>query len=100
MVPSSDEETESDDAGLRPRKIHKIVSMAKLPGGIDDVLGDKFSVPGQKERVVVSGPSVIQPSPFTSSFPIDIGSGSILGGVYRAHLEVLPYRRSLLRCVK
>lgn len=48
VVPLSDEETESDYAGLRPRKVRKTVSIAKLVGGIGDVLGDKFSVPGQK----------------------------------------------------
>ncbi|CAI9298674.1 unnamed protein product [Lactuca saligna] len=48
MVPSSDEETESDDAGLRPRKSHRTVSVASLLGGIEGILGDRFFVPKKK----------------------------------------------------
>lgn len=80
MVPSSDEETKSNDSGLHPRKMHKTVSMAKLLGGIGDVLGDMFFVPGQKERVLVPSSSVTPPSPFTGSFPVDIGFVFVFGG--------------------
>ncbi|CAI9276418.1 unnamed protein product [Lactuca saligna] len=48
-----DEETESDDMGLRPHKMCNTVSVPKLHGDIRDVLGDKFPMPGQKEIVVV-----------------------------------------------
>lgn len=46
VVPSLVEETESDDVGLHPHKVHKTVTMTKLLGGIRNVLGDRFSVPG------------------------------------------------------
>lgn len=95
-VPSLGEVTESDDAGLHPRKMHKTVSVAKLLGGIDNVLGDKFSVPGQKERVVVPSSLVTPPSLLTGSLPVDLGFGSVLG-VHRAHPEVLPSLRGLPR---
>ncbi|CAI9297974.1 unnamed protein product [Lactuca saligna] len=76
----SDEETESDDACLYPRKMHKTVSVAKLLGGIDDVLGDRFFVPGQKEKEVVPSSSMTPPFPFIGLLSIDIDSGSVLEG--------------------
>ena len=45
-MPSLDEDTESDDVGLRPRKVRKTVFVTKLLGGVGDVLGDKFYVHG------------------------------------------------------
>ncbi|CAI9275791.1 unnamed protein product [Lactuca saligna] len=82
VVPSnSDEKAESDDAGLRPHKMHKTVSVGKLLGGIDDILGDKFFVTGQNERVAVPSSSVTPPSSFTGSFPDDFGSSSMFGGI-------------------
>lgn len=42
MVPASDEETESNDVGLHPRKVRKTMSVTKLFDGIRDVLGDRF----------------------------------------------------------
>ncbi|CAI9298003.1 unnamed protein product [Lactuca saligna] len=57
VVLSSDEETKSDDAGLRP-----------------------LFVPGQKELVVVPSSSKASPSLFTGSLSVDPGSSSMLGG--------------------
>ncbi|CAI9281465.1 unnamed protein product [Lactuca saligna] len=53
VVPSSEEEIESDDAGLCPRKARRIVSMARLLGCIGDILSGQFYVPKQREVVVV-----------------------------------------------
>lgn len=80
MVLSSDEETESDDAGLRPRKMCKTVFLPNLLGGIRDVLGDKFVVPGQKDITVVPSSSKASPSSFTGLLSVDPGSSSVLGG--------------------
>ncbi|CAI9279730.1 unnamed protein product [Lactuca saligna] len=82
MVPSSDEETESDDVGLCPHKEHRTVSMARLVGGIEGILGDQFSVPEQKEVVVVpSSPEASSPIIFSISPLVNLGSGSMSGGV-------------------
>ncbi|CAI9299231.1 unnamed protein product [Lactuca saligna] len=80
MVLSSDEETESDDAGPGPRKMCNTVSMPKLLRDIGDVLGNKFYLPRQKEIVV--GPSSLKAShsPFTGSLLVDPGSYFVLGG--------------------
>lgn len=45
MVLSSDEDTESDGVGLRPRKRRNTVFVPKLLVGIGDVLGDGFATP-------------------------------------------------------
>ncbi|CAI9304499.1 unnamed protein product [Lactuca saligna] len=58
----------------------KTVFVAKLLGGIDDVLGNKFYVPGQKERVVVHSSSMTPPFSFTGLLSIALGSGSVFGG--------------------
>lgn len=50
VVLSSDEETDSNAVDLCPHKRRNTVFVAKLLGGIGDVLGDKFSVPVQKEK--------------------------------------------------
>ncbi|CAI9294038.1 unnamed protein product [Lactuca saligna] len=81
VVSSSDEETESDEASLHPRKTYKTVFVAKLLGGIGDVLGEKFYVLRQKGRMVVPSSSLTPPSPFTGSFPVDLRFGSVFGGV-------------------
>ena len=52
MAPSSDEETESDDVGLRLCKARRTVYVARLLGSIEGILGGQFFVPGQKEIVV------------------------------------------------
>lgn len=49
VVPLSNEETESDDVGLRPRKVRMTVSLSRLLGSIGDVLGNKFSASVQKK---------------------------------------------------
>ncbi|CAI9285567.1 unnamed protein product [Lactuca saligna] len=61
--------------------MHKTVYVAKFLGGIDDVVGDMFSVTGQKERVAVASSSMTPPSPFLISFPTDFGSGFVFGDV-------------------
>lgn len=81
VVPSSYEEIESDNAGLRPRKWRNTVSVAKLLGGIGDVHGNKFSVPLKKEKVVVPSSTMTPPPLFTSALLIDFGSGSMFGDV-------------------
>ncbi|CAI9291367.1 unnamed protein product [Lactuca saligna] len=99
VVLSSDKETESNDAGHCPRKMHKTVSIAKLLGGIDNVLGDRFSMPGQKEKEVV--PSF--QSHRLCHLPVYSQLISVPApclGVYSAHLEVLPNRRSLPRLTR
>lgn len=80
VVLSSDEETESDKAGLHPHKMRKTVSVPKLLGGIGDVLSNKFVVTGKKEIVVVPSSLKASPSPFTGSLSVDPGSNSVLGG--------------------
>ncbi|CAI9287610.1 unnamed protein product [Lactuca saligna] len=58
----SDEETESDDAGLRPRKVRMIVFVARLLGGIGvflvwahlKVLFSRASLPGWRNRNLIS----------------------------------------------
>ena len=80
VVSSSDKETESDDASLRPRKARRTVSMAKLLGGIGGVLGDQFYVPEQKEIVVVPNSPEASPSPFVGSLLVNLGSDSMSGG--------------------
>ncbi|CAI9298478.1 unnamed protein product [Lactuca saligna] len=56
LVASSDEETESDEAGLHPCKAHRTVSVARLLGGIWDIIGSQFVVPKLREVVVPSSP--------------------------------------------
>ncbi|CAI9279784.1 unnamed protein product [Lactuca saligna] len=77
MMLSLDKETESDVAGLRPRNMHQTVSMAKLLGVIGDVLGDRFFIPGRKEKEVVTSSSMTQPFPFTSLLSFDLSFGSV-----------------------
>ncbi|CAI9303314.1 unnamed protein product [Lactuca saligna] len=84
VVQSTDEETVSDDASLRPRKMRKMVSMPKLLGGIRDIISDKFVVPGQKQIAVVPSSLKESPSPFTSIFSFNLGSNSVLGGALGA----------------
>ncbi|CAI9276801.1 unnamed protein product [Lactuca saligna] len=57
--------------------MQKVVSMAKLLGGIGDFLGEKLSVPRHEEIVVVPSSSVTPPSPFTDSLSVDLGSSSM-----------------------
>ncbi|CAI9287425.1 unnamed protein product [Lactuca saligna] len=64
-------ETESDDEGLHPCKVRRTVFMAKLFGGIEGILGSKFSVPGKKEGGVVPSSSMTPPSSFTGSLSVD-----------------------------
>lgn len=80
MVPSLDEDTESDDAGLRPLKALRIVPVARLIGGIRGILGSKFIVPEQKESVVVPDSSMTPPSSFAGSLSVDPNSVLILEG--------------------
>lgn len=42
VVPSSDEETTSDDVGLRPRKVRRTLSMGRLLGSIGMFLATSF----------------------------------------------------------
>lgn len=95
MISSSDEETESDDAGLRSHKPFKTVSVARLLGSIRDILGGQFSMPKQKGIVVV--PSSPKASPLTifGSPLVDHGSGS-MSGVLRVHLKIPVNVGSLL----
>ncbi|CAI9294432.1 unnamed protein product [Lactuca saligna] len=79
VVLSSNEETESDEMGLRPDKMCNMVSIPKLLGVITDVLGDNFSVPRQKEIVVVPIFLKTSPSLFTSSPSVDPSSCYMLG---------------------
>ena len=44
MVSSSDEEIESDDAGLRPRHARRNVYVVRPLGGIGGILRGQFSV--------------------------------------------------------
>lgn len=76
---SLDEETEYDDMSLRPHKACNTVSLTKLVGGVRDVLGDRFSMLGQKERVLVSSYSMAPTSPLTSSLAIDPSSDFMFG---------------------
>lgn len=80
MVPSLDEEIKSDDAGLRSRKARRIISVARLLGDIERILGGPFSVTEQKEIVVVPSSLEASPPPFTSSPLVNLGSDSISGG--------------------
>lgn len=77
---SLDEETKSDDMGLRPQKRRNTASMLKLLGGIGDVLGDGFATPGRKEIVVVPSSLETSPSSFIDSLTADRGACSVLGG--------------------
>ena len=77
---SSDQETESDDVGLRPRKRRNIVYVPKLLGSIGDVLSNGFAKPGRKEIVVVPNSSEISTSLFIHSLTTDPSTCSVLGG--------------------
>ncbi|CAI9268916.1 unnamed protein product [Lactuca saligna] len=57
-----------------------MVFLPNLLGGIGDVLGDKFVVPGQKDIVVVPSSSKASPSSFIGLLLVDPGSSSVLGG--------------------
>ncbi|CAI9272063.1 unnamed protein product [Lactuca saligna] len=81
VVPSSDEETESDDAGLLPRRARRTVSLTRLVGGIRGVLSDRFSVPEQKEIVVVPGSTEASPFPFACSPLVNLDTDSMFGRV-------------------
>ncbi|CAI9260213.1 unnamed protein product [Lactuca saligna] len=80
VVLSSDEETESDDAGLRPRKARRIVYVARLLGDTGGILGGQFSVPEKKEVVLVPSSPKASPSPSTSSPMVSPGFGSMSQG--------------------
>ncbi|CAI9286913.1 unnamed protein product [Lactuca saligna] len=77
VVSSSHKETESDDAGLRPRKMRKTMSMAKLLVGSRDFFGEKFYVPRQEDMVVVPSSSITPLSLFTDTLSVDPGSSSM-----------------------
>ncbi|KAL7588712.1 hypothetical protein Lser_V15G39308 [Lactuca serriola] len=97
VVPSSYEETESDDAGLRPRKVRRTVLVAKLLGCIGGILGSEFSVPEKKEGVVVPSSSMTRPSSFTGSISVDPDSVFVLEGALgspRGHFQ--PGKPSLV----
>ena len=79
MVPSSDEETESDDVGLRPRKVHMIVSTSRLLGSIGDVLGSTVPASMQRNKVVIPNSVMSHPLSFTTTSPIDLRSDSSVG---------------------
>ena len=89
---SSDEEIESDDAGLHPRKRHNTVSMAKILGGIGDALGDKFSVPIQKKEMVVPGSLILPHPPLTGALSTDLGSISMFRSMLGFHGSSSPRR--------
>ncbi|CAI9268436.1 unnamed protein product [Lactuca saligna] len=86
----SDEETEFNDVSLRPRKIHKTVYVHLLLGGIGDVTGDKFVLPGQKKITLVPSSLKASPSPFIGSFSVDPGSSSMLRGCTRHIRRFFP----------
>ncbi|CAI9270839.1 unnamed protein product [Lactuca saligna] len=79
MVPSSDEETESDDAGLHPRKACRTVSVAMLLGDIGGILNGKFYVHGLEEVVVVPSFLESSSSPSAGSPLVNHGYGSMFG---------------------
>ncbi|CAI9295127.1 unnamed protein product [Lactuca saligna] len=79
VVPSSDEEIESDDVGLFPHKVHTNVSMHMLLGNIRDVLGNKFSASVQKTKVVIPDSTTSPPLSFVTASPIDLSSDSSFG---------------------
>ncbi|CAI9291816.1 unnamed protein product [Lactuca saligna] len=81
MVMSSEEETKSYDVGLRPRKMCNTVSVAKLLGGIGDVLGYKLSMLGQKEKVVVPSSLKKPHSMFIGSLQFILVLVPCLGGI-------------------
>ena len=54
--------------------------MARLLGGIGGILNDRFSVPEQKEIVVVPNSPEVSSSPFAGSPLVNLGSSSMSWG--------------------
>lgn len=79
VVSSSDKETESDDVGLYLRKERRIVSMSRFLGSIGDVLGNKFSMSVQKNKVVIPDSATSPPLSFSTSSPINLSFESTFG---------------------
>ena len=79
MVPSLNEETESNDVCLRPRKVRMTVSMSGLLGRMGDVLGNKFSASVQKNKVAIPDSATSPPPTFAIVSPIDLRSDSTFG---------------------
>ncbi|CAI9283793.1 unnamed protein product [Lactuca saligna] len=79
VVPLSYDETKSDDLGLRPRKVSKTVSMSRLLGSIRDVVGNKFSMSVQKNKVVIPDSTTSPPLSFAKTSPIVLSSDSTFG---------------------